>query len=146
MKIKLILLSITLLSLTFSDIKISPAFLRDSESTSATFGAGTCYNNSCEEPGEEIISTETEHLFYFRDDKKAVGFVVLNTEEYDTIHYMVDYTREPGLDERIEGNLDNSSHLDSFIKEWLTLGSCSDAGNSCVYHEVTSDIMLTLEL
>jgi signal peptidase I len=92
-----------------------------------------------------LIIAQESLSFYFNDEKNEVGFVLDNISQYDQIKYRIEYERDGGLKEVVPGTIDNSTGANEIIREGITLGTCS-TGGTCVYHQVESDINLTVEL
>lgn len=125
----------------------SESYYTDSETTSGGFSAAECFDEDyCDESEEDPEESETELSFYFRDDNLAVGFNIQGVSGYDSLDYAIDYEYDPGIPAHIEGTIDNSSHNDSYVREWFLLGTCSDLGEVCVYHEGIGEITLTVDL
>lgn len=122
----------------------SLASLLDTETSIGNTMTAGVWGVGAEEDSE--AEGEIELMFYLREDDHAVGFVINGVSGYDSLDYAIDYERDPGVAEHIEGSIDNSGHTDVILREWFELGTCSTEGLVCDYHEGIGDINLTIDL
>lgn len=93
---------------------------------------------------DQTLSTTLE--VFARSDGHAIGFTLTGIAPYDLAQYTVSYTHEGGIAEMVTGSLDNSSGEETRTYQWIVLGTCSDLGEVCVFHQDVSPIEVTIVL
>jgi len=83
--------------------------------------------------------------FFLRDDKKAVGFRVERTADYESLKYEIVYDTQDG-DKGIVSNIEINGK-DNISRENLILGTCSGVeGKVCYYDQGITEISLKITL
>ena len=100
-------------------------------------------------PGAENFSYRPDQEqsldFFLRDDKKAVGFRVERTADYESLKYEVVYDTQDG-DKGIVSNIEINGQ-DNISRENLVLGTCSGVeGKVCYYDQGITEISLKITL
>lgn len=118
----------------------STSYLSDNEKVEAKFASANCFD----ECGEKQEEEGPQLVFYSNKDNTEVGFVISGIEDYDKIQYEIIYEHDPGIQEAVITELDNSSGQDILIEEWVVLGFCSQG--VCTYHSGVEEVDLQVNL
>lgn len=109
------------------------------DSEGNNYGTPKAANLSDEKVGEQTLE------FFLREDKKAVGFKVKNTAEYESLGYEIVYDTQDS-DKGIVSSIEINGQ-EVILRENLVLGTCSGIEEEiCCYDEGITEISLKVSL